>query len=123
MFLLRRWRRPLARLALGAFLCAWMLPFYEAHPLGFDDDAACLVVSGDASAPLRLSAPGRDEGQPAHCVVCHLIRALGGAVASNGARLAAPAETASGLLLIGSLTLPAVHAAPSSRGPPVLPTI
>ncbi len=119
MFLLRRQRRPLARFALCAFLCGWMLPFYRAHPMGLADDSACLVApEWDAPTTPKVDARVRGDGQPAHCVVCHLIRALSGAVASDAARLLAPLEASSGPLLTDRLTLPVVQAAPSSRGPP-----
>ena len=119
MFLLRRQRRPLARLAFFAFLCGWMLPFYEAHPLGLDDDSACLIAPGwgESTTPkVEAAVPG--EGQPAHCYVCHLMRAMSGAVASDAARLVVPLDLTSGPALANSSPFAAVQAAPSSRGPP-----
>ena len=119
MFLLRRRRRGLARVALFAFLCGWLLPFYEAHPLGLADDAACLTApAGGESTPARVGAAVAGEGQPSHCYVCHLMRAMSGAIASDVARLVAPFEPSSGLSLADSSAFAAFQAAPSSRGPP-----
>lgn len=119
MFLLRRRRRGLARVALFAFLCGWMLPFYEAHPLGLADDSACLTAPGPSeSTPTKVGAGAAGEGQPSHCYVCHLMRAMSGAVASDVARLVVPFEPSSGLSLGDSSPFAAVQAAPSSRGPP-----
>jgi len=118
MSLLRRQRRPLARLALFAFLCGWMLPFYEAHPLGLDDDAACVAVPGES----RASTVGaRGSGQTAeHCLVCHLQRGLSGASPSAVVALSTPLESSLRSWLDQRDPLSAAHAAPSSRGPPFL---
>lgn len=119
MFLLRRRRRSLGGLALFAFLCGWMLPFYEAHPLGLADDAACLIAPGPGqAAPTKLETAVAGEGLPSHCFVCHLMRAMSGAVASDVARLVVPFEPSSGPSLADSSPFAAVQAAPSSRGPP-----
>ena len=119
MFLLRRRRRSLGRLALFAFLCGWMLPLYEAHPLGLADDAACLIApqQGESTAT-KVEAAVAGDGQPSHCYVCHLMRAMSGAVASKVARLVAPFEPSTGTFLTDSSPFAAVQAAPSSRGPP-----
>jgi hypothetical protein len=119
MFLLRRRRRGLARVALFAFLCGWMLPFYEAHPLGLADDSACLIAPGPGeSTPTKLEAAVAGEGLPSHCYVCHLMRAMSGAVASDVARLVVPFEPSSRPSLADRSAPAAVQAAPSSRGPP-----
>jgi len=116
MFLLRRQRRPLARLALFAFLCGGMLPFYEAHPLGAADDAACWLTAG-AEGAARVGAPGSEETSE-HCVVCHLQRGLSGASPSNVAALSTPFESSSSPWFDQPAPLSACCAAPSSRGPP-----
>ena len=115
-----RHRRPLAWFALCAFLCGWMLPFLEAHPLGLQDDAACqiLATSGDDSTATQLDTPRDSEGQPTHCVVCHLMRAMSGAVSSDVTTLAVPFVNNASVRLPNNLTLAATLAAPSSRGPP-----
>ena len=118
MVLLRRRRRGLARLAFFAFLCGWMLPFYEAHPLGLADDAACVISPAGGESATQVQAPVAGEGQPSHCYVCHLMRAMSGAVASDMTRLVVPFEPSSGLALADCFPFAAVQAAPSSRGPP-----
>jgi len=124
MVLLRRRRRGLARLAFVAFLCGWMLPFYEAHPLGLADDSACLTTTAaGASTSAKVEPAVAGEGQPSHCYVCHLMRAMNGAVASDVARLVVPLDPASDLLLADNAMFAAVLAAPSSRGPPGFPSI
>ena len=117
--MLRRRRRGLARLALVAFLCGWMLPFYEAHPLGLADDAAC-VIAERGESPTRVAAAVAGEGLPSHCYVCHLMRAMSGAVASDMTRLVVPFAPSSGPALADCSPFAAVQAAPSSRGPPSL---
>ena len=119
MTLRKRPLRPFAWFALVAFLCGWMLPFFEAHPLGFDDDSACqtVIVSGQ-QAPDQVSAPASDDRTPAHCMLCHLMRALGGTVTVDVTRISAPLVTAVNL---PTANLPARSVALSScstRGPP-----
>ena len=118
MVLLRRRRRGLARLALFAFLCGWMLPFYEAHPLGLADDAACVIAPERNESPSKVEAAVAGASEPSHCYVCHLMRAMSGAVASDMARLVVPFEPSSGPALAGSAPFASFQAAPSSRGPP-----
>ena len=118
MVLFRRRRRGLARLAFFAFLCGWMLPFYEAHPLGLADDAACVISPAGGDSTTKLEAAVAGEGAPSHCYVCHLMRAMSGAVASAMTRLVVPFEPSSGAALAGNSPLAAVEAAASSRGPP-----
>jgi len=118
MVLLRRRRRGLARLAFFAFLCGWMLPFYEAHPLGLADDAACVISAERGDSPAKVEAAVAGKGQPSHCYVCHLMRAMSGAVASDMTRLVVPFEPSSGPALAGCSPFAAFQAAPSSRGPP-----
>ncbi len=118
MFLLRQQRHRLARLALFAFLCGWMLPLYEAHPLGLADDAACLISPEGGEPAAKVQAAVAGQGQPSHCYVCHLMRAMSGAVASDTTRLVVPFEPSQGPALADSSPFAAVQAAPSSRGPP-----
>ena len=106
-------------MALFAFLCGWMLPFYEAHPLGLADDSACLIATGSGeSIPTEVGAAVPGEGQPTHCYVCHLMRAMSGAAPPDVARLIVPFEPWSGPSLADSSALAADQAAPASRGPP-----
>lgn len=116
MSLLRRHRCPLARLAFFAFLCGSMLPFYEAHPLGVADDAACLVASGDNGAS-RVGGPSAEDAGE-HCLVCHLKRGLSGASPSAVVSLSTPFESSSCSWFDQRDPLSAANAAPSSRGPP-----
>ena len=96
-----------------------MLPFYEAHPLGLADDAACVIApAGGESTPAKLEAAVAGEQRPSHCYVCHLMRAMSGASASEVARLVVPFEPSSHSSLAESFPFAAVLAAPSSRGPP-----
>ncbi|MEO8677600.1 MAG: hypothetical protein ABI665_01055 [Vicinamibacterales bacterium] len=119
MSLPRRTLRPYAWFALVAFLCGWTLPFLEAHPLGLQDDAACVVIAGwNGSAVPEVDATPADHGQPAHCLVCHLIRAMSGAVSSDVTTLAAPFVARANRGLTHDLIPSAALAAPSSRGPP-----
>ena len=120
MVLLRRRRRGLARLAFFAFLCGWLLPFYEAHPLALADDAACLIGAERGASSVKVEAVVAGEGQSSHCYVCHLMRAMSGAVASDTTRLIVPFEPSPGPGLADSSPFAAVQAAPSSRGPPSL---
>jgi hypothetical protein len=115
-----RQRRPLAWIALYAVLCGCMLPLFEAHPLGLDDDAACVISAGRGQPQAtRLHAlPNADEGQPAHCVVCHLMRAMSGAMSSDVAALAVPFVATARHGLTDSPPPAALSEAPASRGPP-----
>lgn len=114
-----RQRRPLAWFALFAFLCGWMVPFLEAHPLGLQDDAACIALAdrNDAAVP-QLGAAQDGNGEPAHCVVCHLMRAMSGAVSSDVTTLAAPFVASATRGPISTRPFSAALTAPSSRGPP-----
>lgn len=118
MFVLRRRRRSLGRLALFAFLCGWMLPLYEAHPLGALDDAACRLPASEAFAS-SVAAP-EPQSNPEHCVVCHLQRGLSGASPSNATALSTPFEFSSCLRFDQRVPLSASSDAPSTRGPPAL---
>ena len=93
-----------------------MLPFYEAHPLGLADDAACLVAAGENGAS-TVGAPGSGETSE-HCLVCHLQRGLSGASPSAVVALSTPFESSSCSWLYQGDPLSAACAAPSSRGPP-----
>jgi len=117
---IRRTLRAHSWIAIVAFLSGWMLPFAEAHPLG-QDDAACLTGPiGPGSAVPAISAQSADQGQPAHCVICHLMRAMNGAVPADVTTLSAPFLAVAGLPLLDVSALIAVSAPPTSRGPPVI---
>ena len=93
-----------------------MLPFYEAHPLGLADDAACLVAPAENAAS-SVVAPGSEQSGE-HCLVCHLQRGLSGVSPSAVAALSTPFESSSCSWLAQGDPLSAACAAPSSRGPP-----
>ena len=115
---LRRTLRAHSWIALAAFLCGWLLPFSEAHPLG-QDDAACLVITGaDASQSLKVTAAAPDSPEPAHCIVCHLTRAMSGAVAADITTLSVPVVAVARHQLPNNSALFVTFAPPSSRGPP-----
>lgn len=95
-----------------------MLPFAEAHPLG-QDDAACLTSPlGPGAAVPKVSGASADHGQPAHCVICHLMRAMNGAVPADVATVSAPVFATASQTLLDDSTLVVAFAPPSSRGPP-----
>jgi hypothetical protein len=114
-------KRPLpgyAWFALCVFLCGWVVPFFEAHPLGFDDDAACDIQISRDGFPQKVSPVDSSDRAPAHCVLCHLMRALNGSHIAGVAQVAAPA---SDRVTIPAQPDPLVSAFPStstSRGPP-----
>ena len=120
MLLPRRSLRPYAWFALVAFLCGWTLPFLEAHPLGLDDAACEIIAGGTRLAASELDASPSDQGPPAHCVVCHLMRAMSGAVSSDVTTAAAPFVARANRGLTHDLIPSAALAAPSSRGPPAI---
>ena len=96
-----------------------MVPFLEAHPLGLQDDAACIALTDrDDTAGSQLDAAKDGNGEPAHCVVCHLMRAMSGAVSSDVTTLAAPFIASSARGPADDSTFTTALAAPSSRGPP-----
>ena len=117
MTVLRRTLRAHAWLALVAFLCGWMLPFFEAHPLG-QDDAACVVIAGAAESSVQQIAAASDQEPPTHCVVCHLMRAMSGSVSADATTLAVPFVGVARLQLQDDSPLTVSFAPPSSRGPP-----
>lgn len=112
---LRRNLRSYSWIALAAFLCGWMLPFAEAHPFG-QDDAACLVVNESTSS--KVTAASADQDQPAHCVICHLMRAMNGAVPVDVTTLAVPVVAIPQPVLSTDASPTVAFAPPSSRGPP-----
>ena len=123
MSLRKRPLRPFAWFALVAFLCGWMLPFFEAHPLGFDDDTACSAyalvrASARSSAPDRIDSSDSSNRAPQHCLLCHLMRALNGTVTVDVARVSAPLVTASALSVADVPARSIVLSSCSSRGPP-----
>ena len=115
MAALRRTLRAHSWVALVAFLCGWLLPFAEAHPLG-QDDAACLAFT--QSAPSKVAAASGNQDQPAHCVICHLTRAMSGAVAVDVATLAVPIVATPEPVVSTDAAVTVTFAPPSSRGPP-----
>jgi len=101
-----------------AFLWGSLLPYSETHQLG-QDDAACLTsVSGFGSGVLKISGTSADQGQPAHCVICHLMRAMNGAVPADVAALSAPFLSLARHTLLDDSALIVASAPPTSRGPP-----
>jgi hypothetical protein len=112
---LRRTLRAYSWIALVALLYGWMLPFADAHPFG-RDDAACLAV--DESTSSKVADASADLDQPAHCVICHLMRAINGAVPVDVATLAVPVVAIPQPMLATDAALTVAFAPPSSRGPP-----
>lgn len=98
-------------------MCGWMLPLFEAHPLG-QDDTACLVIAGAAESSPQKIAAASDQDQPTHCVVCHLMRAMSGSVSAEVTTLAVPFVAVARLHLLNDSPLSVSFAPPSSRGPP-----
>ena len=97
------------------------MPFLEAHPLGLQDDAACVALAGgNPSAGPQLDTANDGSGEPAHCVVCHLMRAMSGAVSSDVTTLAAPFVASSTRGPTDDPTFATALAASSSRGPPAI---
>ena len=92
-----------------------MLPFAEAHPLG-QDDAACLALT--QSAPSKVAAASGDQDQSQHCVICHLMRAMSGAVPVDVATLAVAIVASPQPVVSTDAALTVTFAQPSSRGPP-----
>jgi hypothetical protein len=92
-----------------------MLPFTEAHPFG-QDDAACLTLN--QSAPSKVAAASGDQDQSPHCVICHLMRAMSGAVPVDVATLAVPIVAIPQPVVSTGAALTVPFAPPSSRGPP-----
>jgi len=115
---IRRTLRAHSWIAIVTFLCGWMLPFAEAHPLGQDDTACLTSPIGPGSGVLKISGTSADHGQPAHCVICHLMRAMNGAVPADVAALSAPFLSLARHTLLDDSALIAASAPPSSRGPP-----
>jgi hypothetical protein len=96
-----------------------MLPFFEAHPLGFDDDTACETVAIPApSAPVQLTPVDNGDRAPTHCLLCHLMRAMNGAVHVDVARISAPIITAPALPAADLPARSVALSSCSSRGPP-----
>jgi len=117
---LRRTIRAHSWLALFAFLCGWTLPFAEAHPLG-QDDAACLTVAGwGPTQSVKISAAKPDSPEPAHCPVCHLTRAMSGAVVADVTTLSVPFVAVARPRGFNDSPLTASFASASSRGPPAI---
>ena len=97
-----------------------MLPFSEAHPLG-QDDAACLVIAGsNGSQSVKVSAAGPDAPEPTHCVVCHLTRAMSGAVSTEVTTVVTPFVALALHDSLNDSALTVSSAPPSSRGPPAI---
>jgi hypothetical protein len=113
---IRRTLRAHSWIAIVAFLCGWMLPFAEAHPLG-QDDTACLTSLGDpGSGVLAITSTSAD--QESHCVICHLMRAMNGAIPADVAALSAPFLTLARYTLPDDSALIVASEPPASRGPP-----
>lgn len=124
MSLPRRTLRPLAWLALSAFLSGVALPLYDEHPLGgADDESSQLVFGATDNGTTRIGWSGPKEAQPEHCVFCHLQRAMSGAFAADVASLAKPFLNATCPVFAEGFTLTGADVAHPSRAPPAPLTI
>ena len=117
MSLRLRTPRSIVWLALCAFLSSTGLPLYESHGLGAADDAACLSgVNPRDSRPTMSALETKD--QPAHCAVCHLLRAVNGTITPTTVSLAVPEPLQARARRIVDATIAADHSVQTSRAPP-----
>ncbi|MGH9384077.1 MAG: hypothetical protein ACRD2N_07325 [Vicinamibacterales bacterium] len=118
MSLRLRTPRSIVWLALCAFLSSTGLPLYESHGIGAADDAACLSAGSQQASTAAMSALELD-GQPTHCAVCHLLRAVNGTITPSVVSLAIPAPLPASTLRILDTTTAADHSVRACRAPPL----
>ena len=110
--------RSIVWLTLCGFLTSTGLPLYESHGLGATDDAACVTTVGQTGDVQTVSALQASE-QPAHCAVCHLLRAVRGSVTPNIVSLPIPAPQSANARLVADLIIATEHSVRTSRAPPL----
>jgi hypothetical protein len=82
--------RVRAWIALAAFLCTFGLPSIAAGHLSAADDAGCGLSAPSAPGDTEAGVRAGQGTVEAHCPLCHLQRAVGGASTTGLARIAAP---------------------------------
>jgi hypothetical protein len=108
--------RSIVWVALWGFLTSAVLPLFESHGLGAADDAACVTTVGQRGGATMSAL---ESGvQPAHCAVCHLLRAVNGSIAPGIVSLTVPAPLSAISGRPVDPTLAAQYAVRSSRAPP-----
>ena len=117
MAALRRTLRAHSWIPLLAFLWGSVLPFSEAHALGQDDNCVVVGTTPNGAATTVSSAPA-ERGEPTHCVICHLMRAMGGVVQPDAAIIAAPFVAVAHHARLSDAIPTATLSSISSRGPP-----
>ena len=115
---LRRTLRAHSWIPLLAFLWGSVVPFSEAHAFGQDD--ACVIVgaSPNGDSTTKVDATSSERGEPTHCVICHLIRAMNGVVQPDATMIAAPFVSVPLNARLDDSIPTASYSSPSSRGPP-----
>jgi hypothetical protein len=109
--------RSLVWLTLCGFLSSTGLPVYESHGLGAADDAACVTAVGQKGGDTTVSAIETDD-QPAHCAVCHLLRAVNGSITPSVVSLNVPGPLSASTGRLVDLIFAAEHSVRTSRAPP-----
>jgi hypothetical protein len=75
--------RVQAWIALCAFLGGLALPIVTARHEAFEDDAACVTsLRSGGAATARVGATST-TARPAHCAICHWLRAVSGATTTG----------------------------------------
>jgi hypothetical protein len=110
--------RSIVWLTLCGFLASAGLPLYESHGLGAADDAACLTTVGQTGSDTTVSALESND-QPAHCAVCHLLRAVNGSITPSVVTLTVPAPLSGNVGRHVDPTIAAQYSVRASRAPPL----
>ena len=109
--------RSLVWVTLLGFLWSTGLPLYESHGLVGADDAACVTVPGSKGETPTMSALV-DSDRPAHCAVCHMLRAVNGSITPAVVSFTVPAPQSVNSRLIVDLTIATEQSVRASRAPP-----
>lgn len=117
MSLRLRLPRSIVWLTLWGFLSTTGLPLYESHRFGEPDDAACLTAAGKAGRSQTLTTADSD-GQPEHCAVCHLLRAVGGSLTPGIVSLPVPATLSASARPSTDVVRATESSVRASRAPP-----
>ena len=115
----RRSLRTHSWIALVAFLCGWMLPFAEQHPLGQDDPCVVSGPAGAESSSAKIARAPADQNEPTHCLICHLTRAMNGMVQAGQGLQPVPFAGVARSPLHADAALTVSYSATPPRGPPV----